>query len=176
MFCPPVGTHPYCHPDLVEGYITPLFYQCSRLRVAKTQIRAHLYGRFLISLNTFGGLPMKHKTNHFSQEEKIEETIGDYITSPVQSVTGTTTILEVSQLMAEKNISSVLVKNGKEFIGIITERDLTQKVVGKGLDPKTTPVTETMSRPLITLDVEQPVTEANQFMAKHKIRHLAVTV
>jgi CBS domain-containing protein len=52
----------------------------------------------------------------------------------------------------------VLVKNGKEFIGIITERDLTQKVVGKGFDPKTMPVTETMSSPLITLDVEQPVT------------------
>jgi len=171
-----MGTHPYCHPELVEGYITPLFYQRSRLRLAKTQIKAHLYGRFLISLNTFGGLPMKHKTNHFSQEEKIEETIGDYITSPVQSVTGTTTILEVSQLMAEKNISSVLVKNGKEFIGIITERDLTQKVVGKGLDLKTRPVTQTMSSPFITLDVEQPVTEANQFMAKHKIRHLAVTV
>ena len=98
------------------------------------------------------------------------------MTSPLQSVTGTRTILEVSQLMVEKNIGSVLVKNGKEFIGIITERDLTQKVIGKGLDPKTTPVTETMSSPLITLDVEQPVTEANQFMAKHKIRHLAVTV
>jgi CBS domain-containing protein len=33
-----------------------------------------------------------------------------------------------------------------------------------------------MSSPLITLDVEQPVKEANQFMAKHKIRHLAITV
>ena len=52
---------------------------------------------------------MKHKTHHFSQEEKIEETIGAYMTSPLQSVTGTTTILEVSQLMAEKNIGSVLV-------------------------------------------------------------------
>ena len=83
---------------------------------------------------------MKHKTHHFSQEEKIEETIGIYMTSSVQSVTDTT-ILEVSQLMAEKNMNSVLVKNGKEFIGIITERDLTQKVVGKGLDPKIRPVT-----------------------------------
>jgi len=61
---------------------------------------------------------MKHKTHHFSQEEKIEETIGIYMTSSVQSVTDTT-ILEVSQLMAEKNMNSVLVKNGKEFIGII---------------------------------------------------------
>ena len=92
---------------------------------------------------------MKHKTHHFSQEEKIEETIGAYMTSPLQSVIGTTTILEVSQLMVEKNIGSVLVKNGKEFIGIITERDLTQKVVGKGLDPKTRSVTETMSSALI---------------------------
>jgi len=82
-FCPPVGTHPYCHPELVEGYITPLFYQRSRLLLAKTQIKAHLYGRFLISLNTFGGLLMEHKTHHFSQEEKIEETIGVYMSSPV---------------------------------------------------------------------------------------------
>ena len=119
---------------------------------------------------------MKHKTHTFAKEEKIEETISEYMTSPVQSVTGDTTILEVSQLMAEKNIGSVLVKSGKEFVGIITERDLTRKVIGQGLDPKTTPVTETMSSPLITLDGDQPVTEANQFMAKHRIRHLAVTV
>ena len=78
-----MGTHPYCHPELVEGYITPLFYQRSRLLLAKTQIKAHLYGRFLISLNTFGGLPMEYKTHHFSQEEKIEETIGVYMSSPV---------------------------------------------------------------------------------------------
>ena len=43
----------------------------------------------------------------------------------------------------------MLKKNEKEFIGIITERDLTQKVVGKGLDPKTRSVTETMSSPRI---------------------------
>ncbi|MBC8285508.1 MAG: CBS domain-containing protein [Nitrospinae bacterium] len=120
---------------------------------------------------------MKHKTHHFANdEEHLEETISEYMTTPVQSVTGETTILEVSQLMAEKNIGSVLVKNGGDYIGIITERDLTRKVIGQGLDPKTTPVTETMSSPLITLEGSEPVTEANQFMAKHKIRHLAVTV
>lgn len=119
---------------------------------------------------------MKHKTHTFSKQEKIEETIEEYMTSPVQSVTGDCTIFEVSQLMAEKNIGSVLVKNGTEYIGIITERDLTRKIIGKGIDPKTTPVTETMSSPLITLDGTEPVTNANQFMASHKIRHLAVTI
>ena len=119
---------------------------------------------------------MKHKTHTFAKQEKIEETIGEYMSAPVQSVTGDSTILEVSKMMTERNIGSVLVKNGAEFIGIITERDLTRKVIGKGLDPKTTPVTETMTSPLITLDGDQPVTDANQFMAKHKIRHLAVTV
>ncbi len=119
---------------------------------------------------------MKHKTHTFAKEEKIEETIVEYMTSPVMNVPAETTIFEVPQLMAEKNIGSVLVKSGEEFVGIITERDLTRKIIGQGLDPKTTPVTETMSSPLITLDGDQPVTEANQFMAKHKIRHLAVTV
>ena len=119
---------------------------------------------------------MKHKTHTFAKQEKQEETIGEYMSAPVQSVTGDSTIFEVSKMMTERNIGSVLVKNGAEFVGIITERDLTRKVIGKGLDPKTTPVTETMTSPLITLDSDQPVTDANQFMAKHKIRHLAVTV
>ena len=92
------------------------------------------------------------------------------MTSPVLSVASETTILQVSQIMAEKNIGSVLVTKDEEFIGIITERDLTQKVIGKGLDPKTTAVTETMSSPLITMDGNEPVTEANQFMASNKIQ------
>ena len=120
---------------------------------------------------------MKHKTHSFAKDqEKFAETIAEYMTSPVQSVTSDTTIFEVTQWMVEKNIGSVLVKEGTEFIGIITERDLTRKVIGQGLDAKTTPVTVTMSSPLITLDGNEPVTEANQFMASHKIRHLAVTV
>ena len=70
----------------------------------------------------------------------------------------------------------MLVKNGGEYIGIVTERDLTRKVLGKGLDAETTAVTEVMSSPLITLEGTQPVTDANQFMAKNKIRHLAITI
>ncbi|MEK9627923.1 MAG: CBS domain-containing protein [Nitrospinota bacterium] len=119
---------------------------------------------------------MKHKTHHFAKQEKVEETIAEFMSSPVQSVTRDSTIREVSQMMTERNIGSVLVKNGGEFIGIVTERDLTRKVIGKGLDPETTPVIEVMSSPLITLDGDEPVTDANQFMAKHKIRHLAVTI
>ena len=58
---------------------------------------------------------MENKTHHFSQEEKIEETIGAYMTSPLQSVTGTTTILEISQLMAEKNRLGAENKTGKSL-------------------------------------------------------------
>ncbi|MZH03988.1 MAG: CBS domain-containing protein [Nitrospinae bacterium] len=119
---------------------------------------------------------MKHKTHHFAKQEKVEETIAEYMSSPVQSVTRDSTIREVSQMMTERNIGSVLVKNGGEYIGIVTERDLTRKVLGKGLDAETTAVTEVMSSPLITLEGTQPVTDANQFMAKNKIRHLAITI
>ena len=97
------------------------------------------------------------------------------MTSPVQSVPSDTTIFQVSQLMADKNIGSVLVTQDNEYIGIVTERDLTQKVIGKNLNPQSTQVTEVMSSPLITMDGNEPVTTANQFMAKNKIRHLAVT-
>jgi CBS domain-containing protein len=78
--------------------------------------------------------------------------------------------------MHEKNIGSLLVKENDEYIGIVTETDLTRKVLGGGLDPKTIKVTAVMTaQPIITLDCHQPLTEANAFMAKKKVRHLPIT-
>ena len=56
-------------------------------------------------------------------------------------------ILEAARLMAEKEISSVLVKQGNEFSGIITDRDIIRKVVSKGLDQKKVKASEVMSTP-----------------------------
>jgi len=67
------------------------------------------------------------------------------------------------------------VKEKEEYVGIVTERDFTRKVVGKNMDTKGTEVSTIMSSPLHTMEGSQPITEANQFMAEHKIRHMAVT-
>ena len=101
--------------------------------------------------------------------------IGDYMISPILSIDLESSVQEAAQFMVAHNIGSVLVKEFEEYVGIVTETDLTRKVLGKGLNAESTPVSEIMTRPILSLDCYLPVEEANRFMHKNKIRHLAVT-
>ena len=101
--------------------------------------------------------------------------IGDYMISTVLSIDIESSVQEAAQYMVSQSIGSVLVKEFDEYVGIVTETDLTRKVLGKGLNPEATRITEIMTSPILSLDRYLPIEEANRFMHKNKIRHLAVT-
>ena len=94
---------------------------------------------------------------------------------PVINVDAAFTVKETAQLMHDKNIGSVVVEKNSEYVGIVTETDLTRKVLLQDLCPNTSRVSEIMTQPIISLDCHLPVTEANAYMAKKKMRHLAIT-
>ena len=95
--------------------------------------------------------------------------------STVLSIDVESSVQEAAQYMVSQSIGSVLVKEFDEYVGIVTETDLTRKVLGKGLNPETTRVSEIMTSPILSMDCYLPVEEANRFMHKNKIRHLVVT-
>ncbi len=101
--------------------------------------------------------------------------IGDYMSSPVLSVDSESSVQEAANYMLANNIGAALVTELGEFVGVITETDLTRKVLGKGLNAEETSIASVMSSPVLSLDRYLPVEEANRFMHKNKIRHLAVT-
>ncbi len=103
------------------------------------------------------------------------EEIGDYMVSPVLSVSADIPVREAAQLMESKHIGSLLVKEGETFVGIITETDLTRKIVAQGLQDKNPKVSDIMTAPLQTIDCHEPIVDANQLMANKRIRHIAVT-
>ncbi len=119
----------------------------------------------------------KHKTHHYAEGQvKPRQEISDYMSTPIISIQTNATALETAQLMDDKNIGCVLVKEKDKFVGIITEKDLTRKVIRKGLNSATIKVSEIMTAaPIHTLDCHKAVTEANSFMAQKKIRHLPIT-
>jgi len=83
-------------------------------------------------------------------------------------------IVEVAEVMTSRDVGSVLVTvKGKEM-GILTERDLTRKVVAKGLDPKSAIAREIMSSPLLTISQDAPLREAAETMSKMRVRRLPV--
>jgi signal-transduction protein with cAMP-binding, CBS, and nucleotidyltransferase domain len=115
-----------------------------------------------------------YKNNSEASDIFLDE-IGGYMNSPVFSIDHDSTVQEAAQYMHASNIGSLLVKEFDNYAGIITETDLSHKVVGQGLNPETTQVTEIMTQPLQTMDRFLPVEEASRFMQKNKIRHLPVT-
>lgn len=84
-------------------------------------------------------------------------------------------LLTVSQIMAQKDVGSILVKSASQFVGIITEKDLVRKVLAKGLPPATVTAESVMSYPIASVDQETLLEEAHRQMGEQNIRHLLVT-
>ena len=85
------------------------------------------------------------------------------------------TAQDVAKLMKEKKIGSVLIAEGKEIVGIVTETDIVRKVVAEGIDAGSFLVKGIMSAPVYTIDGDKTIFEAGELMDEKKVRHLAVT-
>ena len=77
-------------------------------------------------------------------------------------------------LMAEKNISCILIMNHEDLVGIFSERDYARKVVIKGKNSNETLLKEVMTEKLITISPGTDLDECMQLMTDHRIRHLPV--
>ena len=90
------------------------------------------------------------------------------------SVTAETSVLDAITTMAEKSIGSLLVMDGDELKGIMTERDYARKVIVKGRSSRSTAVGEIMSTKLMTTSPTETVNQCMTTMTEKKIRHLPV--
>ena len=83
-------------------------------------------------------------------------------------------VFEAVQRMVEMNIGSLLVTDGGEITGIVTERDYLRRVALEGRTDKETPVREIMSSPLIVVTPDTTIDECMALMTDRRIRHLPV--
>jgi CBS domain-containing protein len=79
--------------------------------------------------------------------------VGDIMTKDVIFVDGKETVADALKLMREKGVSSLVVnrRNHDDAWGIMTRKDIVQKVVDPGKDPNNVKVFEIMTKPLITV-------------------------
>jgi len=101
--------------------------------------------------------------------------VADYMSHEVRSVHKDATIKEAGRLLQKWKVGSLLVDDDLRYIGIITDTDLSRKAVARGLDPMTTIVKACMSKPVVTIEDNEPITAAISLMKQKAIRHLAVT-
>jgi len=108
-------------------------------------------------------------------EELLKAPIRRNMRKDPPTVTTTTPVSDAIIIMSTENIGSVIVVDNKKPIGIITEKDLMEKVLKLGRVAELTQIGKVMSKPVITIDADKTIKEALDFMHTKKIRRLAIT-
>jgi CBS domain-containing protein len=103
--------------------------------------------------------------------------IAEVMTERPRAVTEQTTVREAARLMEEEDVGSLpVVDEGAHLIGIVTDRDVAVRVVGRGLDSDTTVVGEVASRDVVALTPDHDLDEALRVMAREQVRRVPIVV
>ncbi len=86
-------------------------------------------------------------------------------------------VTKAAGLMKSENIGSIPVvenEQTRKLVGIVTDRDLTLKIVAEGLDAKSTKVEAVMTRKVVTCRAEDGLQKALDAMSEHQLRRIPV--
>ena len=92
----------------------------------------------------------------------------------IHTIAPSASVYDAVKLMAEKNIGALLVREGEEIAGIITERDYARKIILLGRASKDTLVREVMTSEVMYVRPNQTSEEMMALMTENRIRHLPV--
>ena len=140
-------------------------------------------GNFLIesfASNTLNPFSKSHRGKLYGEESleadtKLLDLQEVKYSKKIVSCIATTTAKEAAEIMRHKNVGAILVVEETFPIGIITDKDLRNKIV-TGEFQISTPVAEIMTSPVITYPTKMTVTQAQIAMMKSDISHLCLTI
>ena len=92
----------------------------------------------------------------------------------IYTIAPTASVFDAVKLMAEKNIGALLVMDGEQIVGIITERDYARKIVLMTRSSKDTPVRDIMASEVMYVRPDQTSEECMVLMTENRLRHLPV--
>lgn len=140
--------------------------------------RESLHQRRQVLESCLSDLELRHNVQVSRQGNgrgALNSVVQDYMSHEVQSIHHSATIRMAGKMLQKYRVGSLIVDDGSRYIGIITDSDLSRRAVARGLDPNTATVKSCMSKPLYTIEEDEPLSEAMALMKKQGIRHLPVT-
>ncbi|MDQ1050587.1 CBS domain-containing protein [Streptomyces sp. V4I2] len=100
--------------------------------------------------------------------------VSDIMTSAPVTVEPRTSVTAVARIMRDQDLGAVIVTDGDELRGLVTDRDLVVRSLAEGGDPEQTTVAGACSDDLVTLTPEDDVAHAVELMREHAVRRLPV--
>lgn len=85
-----------------------------------------------------------------------------------------TMVVDAIKLMAEKGIGALLVMEGENIVGIVSERDYARKIVLAGRSSHDTPVKDIMTSSVMYMSPDQTNEQCMAVMTENRLRHLPV--
>jgi CBS domain-containing protein len=104
----------------------------------------------------------------------MAKSVRDAMTEDPRSIGASASVVEAAQLMRQQHIGSLPVTEDERLVGMITDRDITTRVVAESAVPETTSVGDVYSRDLISVESNKDLEEALRLMARHQVRRLPV--
>ena len=89
-------------------------------------------------------------------------------------VTPDQTVLRALEIMAEADVGALLVLDGRNLLGVFSERDYARKVILQGKASRNTAVSEVMSDKVYSVTTEQSIEDCMAIMTDKHVRHLPV--
>jgi CBS domain-containing protein len=104
----------------------------------------------------------------------MASSVRDAMTADPRSIGKSVSVVEAARLMREQDIGSLPITDDEQLVGMITDRDITMRVVAEAADPNVTSVEDVYSRDLISVEPDNDLEEALGLMARHQVRRLPV--
>ena len=101
--------------------------------------------------------------------------VRDFMSTNVKTVRTDATVKEAVSKMNKFRIGSIIVMEGKRPVGIITERDILERIVEPCMEPTAIKAKDIMSSPIISTSPDANIEDVARLMATKKIKKLAVT-
>jgi len=83
-------------------------------------------------------------------------------------------VLVAVRMMADRHIGALLVMNGNELAGIVSERDYARKIILQGRASSETPIRDIMTSPVVTVGPNDSIDTCMRVCTERRIRHLPV--
>jgi CBS domain-containing protein len=109
-------------------------------------------------------------------EEKISIPIKaeDVMVTEVAVLDGDASAKKAAEIMAQEDVSAIIVTTEGKANGIVTERDILKRIVAEDKNSRNTKVKEIMSSPLVTIEPSTNLEKAANIMFEKKIKNLPV--